>query len=163
MPYSGPTPTLTLCEQLAGEVRAAWGPTGDDAVDWAFFVRWGDADGQGAPPLAGRQVRLFPTRYDREAGTRENNEHTHEVTCLVAERYTGPAGDPSKEWVAERVDFVTQRIVNGLWFVQDGAPPWNPRLTTLGVSVEVLDVAKLVGSGRLFYAVVELRFFELVF
>lgn len=162
MPYTATTPTVVLCQQLADAVRAAWAPTAPSAVDWDFMRRYGDASRQGDPPLVGRQVVFFPTGYEWQNGTRENEEYTHQVTCLVAERYADQAGDPPRDWTAARVDFVHDVIVKGLRFTRNGPPAWNRRLYTNGASVEVLDVAKLMSAGKLFFALVELEFLELV-
>lgn len=160
MPYDPTTPTLVLCRDLAAAVAAAWTPSAPSAVDWDFFRRFGDGE-DSATELLGRQVVFFPTRYAWEPGTRGNEDYTHHVTCLVTERYTDQ-GDPPRDWTAARVDFVHERIVKGLRFRRGGPPAWNPMLLTLGATVEVLDAAKLVGSGKLFYAIVELEFLELV-
>lgn len=163
MPYTATSPTLVLCQQLADAVQAAWNPAAPDAVDWAFFVRYGDVDGQGAPPLVGRQVTFFPTKFGWEPETRQTENYTHYVSCLVAERYADAAGDATRDWAAERADFVHEQIVVGLRFLRGGPPTWNPLLMTLAAEAEVLDVSKLVGGGKLFYALVELEFMELVF
>lgn len=163
MPYTPTTPTLLLCQGLAAAVSAAWNPQSPDAVDWAYFVRYADADPIAVPTLTGRQVRFFPASYDREPETRALNRYAHHVQCLVVERYTDAAGDVPRDWVSARVDFVHAQIVKALWFgEQNGPATWNPFLQTLGSSVTVYDPEKLVSGSRLFYAMVELEFSELV-
>lgn len=162
MPYVPTTPTVVLCEQLASAVNTAWAPVAPSAVDWDFFKRYGDADEVAAATLAGRQVIFFPTDYDWQNAVRDQDEYTHHVSCLVVERYTDAAGDVPKLWTAERVDFVHTQIVQGLRFTRGGPPSWNRFLLTLAASVQVCDVEKLITSGRLFYALVQLEFLEYV-
>lgn len=160
--YTPTTPTVLLCQRLAEYVRAAWHPIAPSGVDWDFFKRLGDADALASSKLDGRQVLFFPTRYSWEPMDRASNGYDHEVTALVVERYTDGPGDPPRDWTAARVDFVHDRIVKGLRFVQSAPAPWNSNLVSRAGRAEVLDVAKLVGTGRLFYATVELEFTELV-
>lgn len=161
--YTPTTPTVDLCVDLAAAVLAAWtGKGANDGVDWDFFKRYADADEVGAAKLVGRQVVFFPTGYDWQSATRAEDEYTHRVSCLVTERYTDAAGDVPKLWTAERVDFVHTYIVKGLRFTRTGPPSWNRKLMTLGASVQVCDVEKLITGGRLFYSLTELVFTELV-
>lgn len=161
--YTPTTPTVLLCQKLADYVRDAWNPSAPDGVDWDFFRRWSsDHDALAAERLDGRQVVFFPTRYAWDPIDRASNGYTHEVTALVVERYVDGAGDPPREWTAERVDFVHTRIVAGLRFLQTAPAPWNADLVSRPGAAEVLDVSKLTGSGRLFYATVELEFLERV-
>ena len=160
--YTPTTPTLLLCSNLADTVRTNWG-TGASApsgVDWDFCRRFGD----GEDPLArldGRQVVFFPSEYDWEGADRAEDAYTHHVACLVVERYTD-AGDPPRDWVSQRVDFVHTQIVQALRFTRGGPPSWNRFLMTLAATVSVCDVEKLTAGGKLFYALVQLLFRELV-
>lgn len=156
------TPTVVLASNLASAVNTAWAPVAPDAVDWDFFKRYADADAVGAAALSGRQVVFFPTEYTWESGTRAQDEYTHRISCLVVERYTDAAGDPPKTWVSDRVDFVHAQIVKGLRYTRGGPPSFNKNLMTLGATVQVCDVEKLVSGGRLFYALVDLEFLEYV-
>jgi hypothetical protein len=161
VPYTVTTPTLKLCEDLAAAVRAAWIPSAPSAVDWDFFRRLGDGEDE-KTELLGRQVVFFPTdEYEWETETRAQDRYTHRVSCLITERYQD-AGDPPRDWTAERVDWVHDRIVKALRFTRDGPPAWNPFLMTLKGSVQVCELSKLVTSGKLFYALVLIEFLELV-
>ena len=156
MPYTPTTPTLTLCDQLAAALAAAWGPVAPDGVERCYFKRIPD---EGAARLLGRQVYLFPTDYDNGPADRGEDEYTHRVTALVVERYPD-AGDPPTEWTDERVDFVFESIVQGLDFSHDGPPSWNPKLLTLSADVRVCDVERLT-TQKLFHSSVELVFLEI--
>jgi len=161
MPYTPTTPTLVLCQQLAAAVKGAWNPAAPSGADWDFFRRYGDGEDPGTE-LAGRQVVFFPGEdYGWENENRGQERYTHRVSCLVVERYADP-GDPPREWIGERVDFVHAQIVQGLRFTRGGPPAWNPMLMTLGANVEVCDRDKLMSGGKLFFALVELEFLELV-
>jgi len=162
MPYTPTTPTLSLCAALAAYVQSQANLVAPDVVDWDFFRRFGDADDLAAGgATVGRQVIFFPATYEWELENRGQEEYTHHLYCRVAERYPD-AGDPPKEWTGARVDWVHSYIVKGLRFARGGPPAFNPFLLTLGASVEVYDADKLVNAGKLFYALVELKFSELV-
>ncbi|HEY1191914.1 MAG TPA: hypothetical protein VGE74_30060 [Gemmata sp.] len=152
------TPTLTLCEQLVDALRTAWAPVAPSGVEWAYYRRFGDAE-SGFEETVGRQVVIYPVNYDNAPGTRGEDLYTHQVTVHVAERYPDD-GDPPRDWVTERVDFVYDRIVQGFDFSRE-TPDWNPGLTTLSSVVTVCDVTKLLTSGNLFFSVVEITFSEL--
>jgi hypothetical protein len=159
--YTPTTPTLALCADLADAVHTAWNPVAPSAVDWDFFRRYGDGEDR-LTKLEGRQVVFFPTEdYDWQNENRGRDLYTHRISCLVVERYLDP-GDPPRDWTAERVDFVHTRIVKGLRFTRSGSPSWNPLLVTLGGSVQICDLEKLVTGGKLFYSLVALEFEELV-
>ncbi len=163
MPYVPTTPTVLLCSQLATVVQSAWSPTdGASGAGWDFFRRYGDADNVSVPALAGRQVVFFPHGYEWENAVRAGEWYTHHVQCLVAERYTAAAGDPPASWTGARVDFVHQYIVQGLRYTKAGPAPFNPLLWSLKTTVQVVDLEKLIGGGRLFYALIDLEFQELV-
>lgn len=160
MPYTPTTPTIVLCDGLVSALEAAWSPVAPSGVERAYFVRLGDGE-DGSTRLDGRRVVVFPTRYGLQAETRGEDGYTHEVTVLAAERYPD-AGDPTRDWLDERVDWVHEQVVKGFDFGRDGPPAWNPMLYTLSADVQVLDLEKLLGGGKLFYAVVEFQFLELV-
>lgn len=161
MPYTPTAPTLVLCQALADAVAGAWAPVAPSAVGWDFFKRYADADELGAARLDGRQVVFFPADYEKAGATRAEDSYTHRVQCLVVERYGDGGGDPPRDWTAARVDFVHARIVQGLWFTR-ARPGFNPKLLTLSADVQVLDVERLTGGGRLFYSLTELVFEELI-
>lgn len=161
MPYDPTMPTVVLCRQLAAAVQSAWGPTTPSAADWDFYRRYADADAVGSERLEGRQVVFFPDAYDKASENRGEDVYTHKVQCLVVERYADAAGDPPKLWTAERVDFVHDRIVQGLWFTRDRAP-WNRNLTSVSASVQVCDVSKLMSGGKLFFCLLELVYDEII-
>lgn len=163
MPYTPTTPTLTLCAALASYVQTQANLVSPDVVDWDFFRRFGDADDLaiGGATL-GKQVIFFPATYDWELENRGQEEYTHHVYARVVERYAAGAGDPPRDWTGARVDWVHTYIAKGLRFQRGGPPSFNSMLLTLAASVEVYDAEKLIGSGKLFYALVELKFSELV-
>jgi hypothetical protein len=162
VPYTPVTPTVVLCQALAAYVAAQWEPAAPSAVDWDFFRRYGDADQISVPALQGRQVVFFPAAYDWENATRAEEGYQHHVQAVVVERYTDAAGDPPRDWTSARVDFVYGQLIKGLRFNRSGPAPFNPALVTLRGHVEVLDVDKLMASGKLFFALAHLEFFELV-
>lgn len=157
--YTPTTPTLTLCEALVTVLTAAWNPVAPDAVEWCFFKRITD---EGTRKLLGRQVYLFPTDYDNAPETRGEDVYTHRITALVVERYPETdAGDPTRDWIAERVDFVHTQIVQGLDWSHDGPPAFNGKLLTLSADVVVVDIEQLT-TQRMFYSSVELVFSEVI-
>ena len=162
MSYSPTTPTLILCQNLATVVQSAWNPTAPSAVAWDYFRRYGDADNVSVAELQGRQVVFFPREYAWENLNRAAEQYTHHVDCLVVERYADAAGDPPRDWTSARVDFVHTSIVKGLRFNRSGPPSFNPALMTIGATVEVADLEKLTMAGKLFFALVQLDFVELV-
>src|SRR5579872_1669673 len=146
------TPTLKLCSDLTTFVTTNWKPSSPDAVNWGYFTRFGDADDPNTNVI-GRQVEFFSAEdYEWETATREHDNFTHHVSCLVVERYTD-AGDPPRDWWQDRVDFVYTQIVAGLRFTRNGPAPFNPMLMTLKGKVQVCDLEKLLVS-KLFYALV---------
>lgn len=163
MPYTPTTPTLTLCAALATYVQAQASLVSPDVVDWDFFRRFGDADDLAAGGATlGKQVIFFPSTYDWENENRGQEQYTHHIFARVVERYADASGDPPKAWTGARVDWIHTYLVKGLRFARGGPPAFNPMLMTLGASVQVYDADKLISSGKLFYALVELEFEELV-
>lgn len=153
------TPTLLVAELLAAAVQAAWNPTAPDAVAWDFFRRWSDLDKAASDTLLGRQVVFFPSDYGKQSEDRGEDRYTHRITALVVERYTG-AGDPTRAWTAERVDFVHERIVKGLWYTRDRAAA-NRNLMSVSADAAVCDTDKLTGANKLFAAEVQLVYDEI--
>lgn len=151
------TPTLVLCDQLVAALEAAWAPVAPSGAERAYFKRIGDASSK-EDKLAGRRVVIYPTDYDTAPATRGADDFTHNVTVQVFERYED-GGDPSREWIDERVDFVYGAIFEGFDFTRQ-PPEWNPMLTTVSRAVSVLDVSRLLGAGNLFVSVVEFVFLE---
>lgn len=156
------TPTLVLCDDLVSALETAWGPSGSDGVERAYFKRLGDPD-DADTKITGRRVYVFPTGYDSANADRSENDYQHRVSVLVAERYAEAAGDPPRDWVDDRVDFVHRYVVQGLDFSTNGPPSWNPKLLTLSAEVAaIVDLEKLVTGNRLFYCLINLVFSELV-
>jgi hypothetical protein len=157
------TPTLTLIDQLVTAVNTAWAPTGNDSVSRAYFKRIADVEDDNLK-LVGRKVYLFPTGYSYEGFTRGEDQYRHEITALCVERYNDAAGDPTNSWIDTRVDFVWTYLVNGLDFDNRSGAQFtaNKNVVTNSAEVQVCDVEKLTGGGRLFYSLVSLVFLELV-
>jgi hypothetical protein len=161
VPYAATTPSLVLCANLAAYVQAQWGPTSPDGVSWDKFTRFAGPDDPNLK-LVGRQVEFYPTQdYEWQPLTRKESLYTHRVSCLVVERYIA-AGDVTRDWWAQRVDFVHDQVVTGLRFNAHGPAPFNAALKTLRGRVEVCDLEKLLSRNKLFYAYVELDFEEVV-
>lgn len=155
------TPTLELCDDLVAALNTAWAPSAPSAVSRKYFVRVGDAD-DSHQRISGRQVWIFPERYELADETRGEVNYTHRINVVTAERYEDGAGDVPASWVDDRVDFVHTYIVQGFDFGQDGPPSWNRKLVTVSAGVQVYDVEKLMAGGRLFFSLVEFEFAELV-
>lgn len=153
------TPTLTLCDDLVSALNTAWAPAGNDGVERHYFKRFSDGEDT-ALKLLGRRVVIFPTGYDNAPAHRGEDDYEHRVSVLTVERYTDAAGDPPKAWIDERVDFVFTHVVQGFDFGRE-PPTWNKKLLTVSADVQVCDVEKLVGGGKLFYSLVDLVFSEL--
>lgn len=157
MPYTPTTPTLTLCDQLVAALVAAWSPTGDDGAERAYFKRWGDGQDPTAD-LKGRRVVIFPTGYDADFASRDEDEYEHRVGVQIVERYT-PDGDVPTEWTDVRVDFVHTRIFQGFDFGRE-SPAWNKKLWTKSAEVRVYDAGYLTTGGKVFFSTVDLVFGE---
>jgi hypothetical protein len=75
-------------------------PAGDDTdVEWSLSpeVLGPDFDPAALPR---RTVYVVPvTRSQTDGGTRELDQYEYAVLVLVANRFAGAAGDPTKEWV----------------------------------------------------------------
>lgn len=156
------TPILVLCDDLVTALESAWSPSGNDGVERAYFKRIGDPDDP-RTKIAGRRVYIFPTSYLTAGATRLENNYEQKVSVLVVERFDEASGDPTRDWIDERVDFVHTYIVQGFDYSNDGPAPFNPKLVTLAVEVpSVVDLERLVTSNRLFYCLVDLTFSELV-
>lgn len=152
MPYTPTTPTLTLCDDLVDAINAAWTPSDPDAVERRYLERI-DLDG-----LRGRRVFFFPAGYDNRPATRGHDDYTHRITCLVVEKYPD-AGDPPREWIDERVDFVHTQVVQGLDFSR--APPsFNRQVLTLSADVPAVYDAEMLTTKKQFWCAVELVFVE---
>jgi hypothetical protein len=152
------TPTLILCDELVALLAGAWGPSDPDGVERHYYRRWGDAD-SGEDELAGRRVVIYPQDYQSDAETRGEDKYRHRIVVQVVERYTD-GGDPPKEWMDERVDFVYARVVQ-LFDFGRSPPAWNKRLRTDTTTVSVYDLQKLMSGGKLFMSQVEFEFSEL--
>ncbi len=155
MPYTATSPTLTFCDKLAAVIAAAWNPTAPSAVLRCYQFTF-DTEA-----TTGRRVYVMPTDYGNEPATRSEDDWRHKVTVVIAERYT-VAGEVSTEWIDERVDFVYDRIVDGLDYSHAGPLVWSGRsVLTLGADVEVCDLDTL-RTKKTFWSVVNLEFLEIL-
>jgi hypothetical protein len=152
------TPTLTLCDQLVTALAAAWSPTGDDAVERAYFKRWGDGH-DSVSELVGRKVTIYPLTYENGPADRGEDEYEHRVGVQILERYT-PDGDPTTEWIDERVDFVFQQIVQGFDYLREHAT-FNRKLWTKSATVRLCESSYLTSGGKVFFSEVEIAFGEI--
>lgn len=166
MPYTPTSPPLALCEDLVDAITTGWAaltttaPSTPNGVQWAVFNPFPDGeDGQSA--IDGRQVVVFPAAADSAYATRAQDRYTMQIGVLTVERYKD-GGFPPRDWVAERVDFVHDLIVQGLDFNRDGPPSWNKQLGTLSADWQLYDAEKLAGANHLFYSLVVLEFEEFV-
>lgn len=157
------TPTLELCDDLVTALVTAWGPSDPSGAERHYFKRF--ADQVGAQDLAEslrlvpdeRRVVIFPTRYSSGYAAKAEDRYTHEIAVLVAERYPD-AGDPPRDWIDARVDWVYEYVVRGFDF---RAPPaWNRYLRTLSQEIEICDIDRLV-EQKLFWSAVAIVFEEL--
>jgi hypothetical protein len=157
------TPTLTLCDNLVAALLTAWAPTAPSTAERHYFKRITDEDE--AQDLADsikleedeRRVIVMPVDYDSRYGSKGEDIFTHEIQTLVVERYA-PAGDPTRAWIDDRVDFTYTYIAQGFDF--RSPPTWNRKLRTLATDVMVVDLAKLIGAGKLFFSLVTHTFEE---
>jgi hypothetical protein len=107
---------------------------------------------------AGRKVYVIRSATTGGPATRNDDQTDYSIAVLVVERYTD-AGDPSREWIDERVDWVHDMIFNPFDFRTP--PSWNPFLRTIGGDVLVCDLNKLIAGGKLFWSVVGFSFEEI--
>lgn len=151
------TPTLTLCDKIVAELIAAWAPTGTDEVLRVYEVPIKLSE------LKGRKVYVFPDEYTAEPAERETDLYAHGVVVLTVERYpSATGGKPPVAWVDERVDFVWQRVWNGLDYSRDsrllkfdGRSVWTESVGP----AEVYDADRLQGLG-VFWSEVPFTFHE---
>jgi hypothetical protein len=165
VPYTPTTPTLLLCDALVAVLAADWDGSGNPPAapsgpERAYFKRIGDADSGEDERLVGRRVIIYPTGYSNDPASRGEDDYAHRVSVQVFERYTD-AGDPPREWIDERVDFVWARIAEGFDFSHSGPPAWNRKLLTVSADVVVLDLGKLLGAGSMFVSQVDFVFSEI--
>lgn len=149
------TPTLTFCDRLVTIVSAAWNPQAPNAIARAYQFR------QDVSALQGRKVYAMPTDYGYEPATRGEKRIDHRVTWVVVERYA-ESGLPPDSWTDARVDFVYEKLVDGLWYGEDGPLLFSGRsLVTRRADVSVLDLAKFTETPAVFFSIVEQEFEEL--
>ena len=156
------TPTLELCDDLVAALVAAWAPTAPSGAERAYFKRITDEDE--ARTLAEslrladgeRRVVVFPVGYSSAYANDAEDAYSHEVQTLIVERYAA-AGDPTRDWIDERVDWVHEQIFQGWDF--RASPSWNTYLRTISADVLVCDLSKLV-TNKLFWSVVGHTFEE---
>jgi hypothetical protein len=158
------TPTLSLCDALVGVIDAGWSGQGvNDGVSRVYFIRIADVD-DSSLKLLGRKVYVFPTNYSYAGFTRGEDQYQHEISVLCVERYTEARGDPPTSWIDDRVDFVYNNIVQLLDYDgRSGATAtFNRNLLTDNIEIQVCDVEKITGGGKLFFSLVNFTFVELV-
>jgi len=94
-------------------ILAGWTGRGADDGAERVYAPTINLSGDDAPRLAGRHVYVFPGPYSAEQLDRADQWRRHSLRALVVERYAD-AGDPTRAWVDERVNFVEQRVFNPL-------------------------------------------------
>ncbi|WP_157369528.1 hypothetical protein [Zavarzinella formosa] len=154
---------LSLADALVEQVLAAWNAsiapatvTAPDLVEWVFIATGID------DKMTGRKVFLFPgLNYSNSPATRGEDEWIYGATALVVERFPGDtAGPPSKEWIAERVQFVQDIVSGALDFVRDLLMIDGRLITTQTNDVTMYDPDKL-NQEKLFYSTVVFEFREI--
>lgn len=156
-------PTLTLCDDLVTLLTASWEPSEPSGVERHYFKRITDeAEAEGlADSLrlkdGERRVVIFPVSYSSAYENHAEDLYTHGIQVLVAERYTD-AGDPSRDWIDERVNWTFTEIVQAFDFRD--RPTFNPNVRTISQDVIICDVARLLSGGKLFWSVVNHVFEE---
>lgn len=157
------TPTLILCDDLVADLRTRWDPPGNEGgIERVYFKTLAGADR--VTKLPGRRVLILPygddgAFYDNGPSDRGEDVYTHNISVVISERFTD-AGEPTTEWIDDRVDFVHENIVQGFDFSHDGPPSWNKKLTTLTTKT-VVDWARLTSEEQAFYSWVVLVFEEI--
>lgn len=104
---------LDACDAAVALIAAAWSPPAPSAVTRVYAPPVNlteDAD----PPLAGRQVFVFPGPYDAAQLDRAGQWRTYTLRVLVVERYTAGAGPVPAAWLDERVRFAQDAVFNRL-------------------------------------------------
>jgi hypothetical protein len=91
-----------VCEAVTQGTREWWGPSGNDSVTRDYRP---DLNPNKSWP-AGRKVYVGPLAYAQTGiADRGTDIWDYEVEVVVAEQCDESTGDPTKEWVDERIDF----------------------------------------------------------
>jgi hypothetical protein len=136
-------------------VAGQWVPSTPDSVERQYLAPFE------LEKMTGRRVVFFPARYLNNPADRESDEFVYSVAAVVAEKYSA-AGEPTRDWVDERVEFVDQ--LND-WLdlsrepLEFGAANGR-RLITQSASVEVYD-ADLLNTKKIFWSELALEFREI--
>ncbi|MDB5310677.1 MAG: hypothetical protein JWO38_4879 [Gemmataceae bacterium] len=106
---------LDVCDSVVSMIQTAWVPAAPSAVSRVYDPDIGLTAEDVNTRLAGRQVLVFPTKYESPAqASRDMLWRKHRVTVLTVERYTDGSGSPPVAWMDARVGFVEQMIFNPL-------------------------------------------------
>lgn len=99
-----------VADAIAAEIETAWEPVAPDSVARCY------RDTTNLATVTGRQVRVFPLAISDENASRGENLTTYGITVVVVERYTAAdgAGEPSVEWVDERIGWVEDVVYDTL-------------------------------------------------
>lgn len=109
---------LTLIDALVALIDDAWEHSAPDAVSREYIAPTAEAD---LHKLLGRKVYLFPMAFETTDENRTENRYGYRVGAVVIERFEDADKASSaavKAWLDERLDFVEQRLIDGLDFGQ---------------------------------------------
>jgi len=143
-----------VADAVVDAVSDAWNPTAPSEVLWDFLLPYAFED------RSGRSVFFVPTKYGNSPITRGEDVHTYDLTAVVIERYES-AGEPTKSWIKERVEFVQDYVVDLLDYSRDPLVFATTRkLTTRSADVVVYVPEKL--QGKLFWSEINFIFEEVL-
>lgn len=100
-----------LADAIAANIAGRWAPQAPDAVSRAWVANIGLNPDDPQTLIAGRQVYVLPvTMSTPERMSRAELQNLYTFVLLTAERYVEAAGDPTNDWIDERIAFVEQTL-----------------------------------------------------
>jgi len=144
-----PANILTVCDALVSAIEAGLDEPTDASVERLYLAPMDLATD------TARHVWVFPARYSTILANRGEDEWTHTIGVIVAERYTD-AGEPPVAWLDERVTFTEEYVYRALDFTRSLLSLGTGRdLVTQTAEATVYDDLRL-SEKKLFWS--ELRF-----
>lgn len=154
---------IALCDQVAANITAEWGPTGNDSVERVYQAPIAPSE---LKNLSGRKVYIFPSRkLNLGAADRGSDNLQWQIGVLAVERYE-EAGMPPKEWMDERTYWMEATVESAVDFdgrEEDGVSNYlefdGRTLRTQSIETEIYDVDYL-DEANLFWSTMEVIYDE---
>lgn len=141
-----------VCDAVVQKIKHAWGPKDPDDIERAYQIPLQ------VDKILGRRLYVFPAKYaSLEPANRAEDLREYTVPMLAVERYTAQ-GQPDRNWLDERVNWVEEMI----WQLCENPRDSAPLLGTLWPQTSDVDVydPDLLNLKKLFWSEIEIVFRE---